>query len=74
MPSDWEALRNAAKEQGWREEPIKKGFRLVPPDPTKPMVVIHGTPSDRRALANTKAQMRRSGLVWPWPPQRGTKR
>lgn len=70
MPNDWEEIQGAALEQGWRVEKIKKGVRLVPPDPSKPMVVIHRTPSDHRALKNTIAQMRRSGFVWPWPPRK----
>lgn len=68
---DWKSIERAATEQGWRKEPTKKGFRMLPPDPSKPAVQVHQTPSDRRALANTLAEMKRSGLVWPWPPKRG---
>lgn len=71
MGSGWEKVRQSALEQGWSEESIKKGLRLVPPDSSKPMVVLHRTPSDHRALKNTIAQMRRSGFVWPWPPAKG---
>ena len=42
---------------------------LVPPDPTKPAVTIHRTPSDHRAFRNTVAKLRASGLEWPWPPE-----
>ena len=65
MALDWKDILKAAKDQGWREEPIKKGIRLVPPDTSKPAVVIHRTPSDNRAIRNTVSQMRRSGLNWP---------
>lgn len=71
MASEWEKVLAAAKAQGWTRRDTKKGFFLVPPDPTKPLVQIHRTPSDHRALKNTLAQMRRSGLVWPWPPKGG---
>lgn len=42
---------------------------LVPPDPARPAVTIHRTPSDRRSWNNTVAQLRASGLEWPWPPE-----
>jgi hypothetical protein len=62
---------SAAVEQGWDPRPIKSGYQLVPGDPTKEIVTIHRTPSDRRALANVLAEMRRQGFIWPWPQKRG---
>lgn len=59
------AIRKAAERQGWRVEVTKKGWRLTPPDKTKPAVVMHNTPSDHRAEKNLIATLRRSGLVWP---------
>jgi hypothetical protein len=41
-----------------------------PLDPTKEAVAIHGTPSDQRAIKNHLAEMKRQGLIWPWPPKR----
>lgn len=73
MASDWKKVLKAAKEQGWVEQEVKKGARLVPPDPNKDMVVIHKTPSDVRAIRNTIAEMRRQGFVWPWPPGKGNR-
>lgn len=73
MASEWTKVLKAAGEQGWRVESTKKGFRLLPPDPSKSAVAIHRTPSDHRAMKNTIAQMRRSGFVWPWPPPKGGK-
>jgi hypothetical protein len=71
MPSkDWDRLRKAAMEQGWRSKPTKKGELLIPPDPAKDAVALHGTPSDQRAFMNHLAEMKRQGLVWPWPPKR----
>ncbi len=74
MPSGEKEFRkylNAAVEQGWEVRPTKKGYQLVPGDPTREIVAIHRTPSDHRALANLLAEMKRQGLIWPWPPKRG---
>lgn len=69
---DLRKIEQAAREQGWRVERTKKGhIRFVPPDATKPMVVAAGTPSDHRSIRNLVAQLRRSGLIWPWPPAGG---
>lgn len=68
---DIKDILKAARQQGWREQPTKKGVMLYPPYTTKDGVLIHFTPSDRRAMANTLAQLRRSGFVWPWPPAKG---
>lgn len=66
---DMRDIERAAREQGWRVERTAKGHvRFVPPDPTMPIVVASGTPGDRRAIRNLLAALRRSGLVWPWPP------
>lgn len=63
-------IRRAAIDQGFSVERTKKGERLVPPDPSMKMVQAHGTPSDRRALANLLAELRRAGLIWPPPAKR----
>lgn len=65
-------IEKAARAQGWQIGTSKKGhLRWVPPDPSKPIVVGSGTPSDHRAVRNFLAQLKRSGLVWPWPPRKG---
>lgn len=66
MASEWKRILKAAREQGWREEEKKKGLMLYPPDKTKSPVMVHKTPSDHRALANTLAEMKRQGFMWPW--------
>jgi hypothetical protein len=66
---DFRDIQRAALDQGWRIEPTKKGVRFVPPDPLKPMVQWHGTPSDVRAIRNFLALLKQQGLIWPWPPQ-----
>lgn len=68
---DFRKYLKAAGDQGWQVKETKKGLQLIPPDPTREIVTIHRTPSDRRALANVLAEMRRQGLIWPWPPKRG---
>ncbi len=67
---EYRDIVHAATEQGWREKQIKKGWRLIPPDPSKQAVTVHRSPSDVRTLRNLLAEMRRQGLVWPWPPQK----
>lgn len=67
MGDELKRYRRAAREQGWRERATKKGFQLIPPDPSKDPVQVHGTPSDHRALKNLLSELRRSGLVWPPP-------
>jgi predicted RNA binding protein YcfA (HicA-like mRNA interferase family) len=52
-------LLRAAEARGWQLELTRRGghVRLVHPDGG--VVVASGTPSDRRALANLKAMLRR---------------
>lgn len=56
-------LVKIAEKQAWRVEPIKKGWKLYPPDQTKPFVTLHRTPSDRHWYANAVARLRGSGLI-----------
>lgn len=65
-----EALIKACTQQGWRVEHRKGGhYMAFPADKTQPPVAFAATPSDHRAIKNTISQMRRSGLIWPWPPK-----
>jgi predicted RNA binding protein YcfA (HicA-like mRNA interferase family) len=52
-------LLRAAEARGWRVELTRRGghVRLVHPDGA--VVVAAATPSDHRALANLRAQLRR---------------
>jgi predicted RNA binding protein YcfA (HicA-like mRNA interferase family) len=59
MRHDLKELLRAAEARGWRVDATRRGghVRLVHPDGG--VVVASGTPSDRRALANLKAMLRR---------------
>ena len=67
MGKEFQRYLRAATNQGWTQVPTRKGMQLIPPDPEKPIVQAHRTPSDHRALENLLAEMRRSGFVWPPP-------
>ncbi len=68
---DYRDIERAATQQGWRIEPKRRGVMFLPADRTKAAVMWHRTPSDRRALANFLAELKRSGFIWPWPPRKG---
>lgn len=60
---DLDQLCRRAVAQGWRYETLSNGhFRLLPPDRTRPAVVLAGSSSDQRALRNAISLLRRSGL------------
>lgn len=46
---------------GWRVEATKSGWMLYPPDKSQSGVLIHGTESDKRAMANTISRLRQRG-------------
>ncbi|MBI4277506.1 MAG: hypothetical protein HY660_03530 [Armatimonadetes bacterium] len=60
-------IEKAAREQGWRVEPTRKGLQFIPPETEKQIVQWHGTPSDVRAIRNFLAALKRQGFIWPWP-------
>lgn len=70
MKKELQDLLSEAQRQGFQRKDTKKGFQMVPPDPSKPIVTVHKTPSDHRAFRNLVAQFRRSGLVWPPPDKK----
>lgn len=73
MDTDWRRIVKEAERQGWTIERGRKGqLKLIPPDPAKQIVFVHGTPSDHRAIKNAIAEMRRQGLQWP-PKGKGTR-
>lgn len=46
---------------GWRVEDRKDAVLIYPPDKEQGIITAHRTPSDHRAIANTKARLRRAG-------------
>jgi hypothetical protein len=62
---DIEALAIEAESQGWTiVRTVKNHFQFIPPDKTKPIVLVESTASNpKRAMANTLARMRASGFV-----------
>lgn len=53
----------SCRQQGWRVERTRRlHWRFVPPRPDAQIVITAGTPSDRRALLNLRADLRRAGL------------
>lgn len=65
----------AAKAQGWRVEQTPTGhWKGYPPNKAMPMVSFGGNHVGPRAQENEIAQLRRSGLVWPWPPEKAARR
>lgn len=64
--SDWrkwlKRVLAEAPRQGFRIDRVGDGWKLTPPDPTKPKVLLHATPSDRRAIDNARARLRRAGF------------
>lgn len=62
MNKDQRKLVETLKAQGWEIHQLKNNhYRALPPDKTKPIVVIDSTPSDHRAWQNTISRLRRSG-------------
>ncbi|WP_152691021.1 hypothetical protein [Jiangella alkaliphila] len=49
----------------WYEHPANRQPRVYPADRSKPPIVLASTPSDRRALKNFVAAVRRAGGEWP---------
>ncbi len=61
MDKEFRKVIRRAERQGWRIKATKKGSMLFPPDGTKEIVTIHGTPSDHRAFNNFMTRMNASG-------------
>ncbi len=61
--SDLKELKRLAEQQGWRVEPTKGAhWRFVPPDKTKPAIIMAGTSVSRSGLRNAISLLKRSGL------------
>lgn len=56
-------FKELESEQGARIEIRRKGWMIYPPDVSRSAVMIHKTPSDRRAWANMLSELRRSGFT-----------
>lgn len=52
--------------QGASVKRTTKGWIVFFPDEAKSSMVVHGTESDPRAEANTRARVLRAGLTWPF--------
>ena len=63
MRKDLKQVFASLEEQGLTIRTVKSGWMVVPPDESKPIVTIHGTPSDHRAWNNMMAALRRSGFI-----------
>jgi len=63
---DLDKLRKTAESQGWRIVQGRGGhLKWYPPNPEHSMVVTAATPSDRRAIMNIRAELKRRGFVPP---------
>lgn len=56
-------FKELESEQGARIETRRKGWMIYPPDTSRSAVMVHKTPSDRRAWANMLSELRRSGFT-----------
>ncbi len=65
LKKDLHAVLREAENQGWRVELRRGGhYKLYPPGGRGIPITTGSTPSDRRALRNRIARMRRYGFVW----------
>jgi hypothetical protein len=63
----FKTLLSAADEQGWKVKALDSGhYQFLPPDKSKGLVTVSGTPSDHRAWANIKSDLIKRGFNWPW--------
>jgi hypothetical protein len=60
---EWAAVFADLEQQGATVKPTRSGWMIRPLQ--GPPIAIHKTESDRRALHNTRARIRRAGLIWP---------
>jgi hypothetical protein len=62
MKKELRELLRAVEAQGGTIRKIKSGYQVFAPNGID-IVTLHGTPSDRRALANAVAELRRAGFT-----------
>lgn len=64
MADKWlKELHADLEAQGFEIIEKTKGWMVRPPDPERPLVMIHMTSSDHRARDNILAQLKRSGFI-----------
>ncbi len=57
-----------ARKQGFGVTRLRSGhLKLTPPSRAAPLIIVSGSPSDYRALAKIRSQLRRAGLTLPAP-------
>lgn len=61
MRKDTRAVFKELASQGFTAKETRKGWMIFPPDSNKGPVVVHGTPSDRKAYANFMSDLKRVG-------------
>jgi hypothetical protein len=59
FPKEYRKRVRKLVHEGWRIRATKSGATLLAPD-GEHAVAIHGTPSDRRAVSNFQADIRRA--------------
>lgn len=70
---DAKDIIEAALEQGWCwRQAGTSHLRLTPPIKSGIPVGVSGSPSDVHYRRQIIRQMRKSGFIWPWPPEGGT--
>lgn len=70
MADDLGAILRAAQHQGFTVRQTRRGHWMVRNPQGRVVTVFSGSASDRRALRNGLAQLRRAGFVWPPPSKR----
>lgn len=55
-------MKHVQSVPGWRIERTKSGWKFLAPDGDG-IVTIHDGPSDRRAIANIKSNLRQAGMA-----------
>jgi hypothetical protein len=63
IKKEFKELLSAVEAQGGTLRRIRNGYQVLAPNGTD-IVTLHGTPSDRRALANAVAELRGAGFTW----------
>jgi hypothetical protein len=62
IKKEFKELLSAVEAQGGTIRKTRSGYQVFAPNRVD-IVTLHGTPSDRRALANAVAELRRAGFT-----------
>lgn len=69
MNKEIRELVKVATNQGWNYQPNGGHLHLTPPNGSSAEVqIVASTPSDTRAIANARAQLRNAGVIFPGDP------